>query len=106
MDRDGERVRWVKKYRASGMGLKAFAQRHGLKPGQLHYWVYQRPPPLGAWEAGPTFQEVRVPIAALSAGSWSAEIGLADGTTVRLAREADVAWAKALIDRLRGPCLP
>jgi hypothetical protein len=87
------------------MGLKEFARRHGLKPGRLHYWVYQTPPQLEAREAGQTFREVRLPIPALSAGVWSAEIGLADGTTVRLAREADLAWAKALIDSLRGPCL-
>jgi hypothetical protein len=86
------------------MGLKQFARRHGLKPGQLHYWVYQTPPPLEGREPVPTFQEVRLPIPAMSAGSWSAEVGLANGTTVRLAREADLVWAKALIDCLRGPC--
>jgi hypothetical protein len=85
------------------MGLKRFARRHGLKPGQLHYWVYQKPQSLEAREPVPTFQEVRVPISQCGAGPWSAEIGLADGTTVRLAREADVAWAKALVDSLRGP---
>lgn len=86
------------------MGLKQFARRHGLKAGQLHYWVYQTSSPLEARDPVPTFQEVRLPIPALSAGSWSAEVGLANGTTVRLAREADLAWAKALIDSLRGPC--
>lgn len=86
------------------MGLKQFAQRHGLKPGQLHYWVYQRAQPQTPQAAVPTFQEVRLPAPAWSAGSWSAEIGLPNGTTVRLARETDAAWAKALIDSLRGPC--
>lgn len=86
------------------MGLKQFARRHGLKPGQLHYWVYQSPSPLEARDPVPTFQEVRLPIPALSGGSWSAEVGLANGTTVRLAREADLVWAKALIDCLREPC--
>jgi hypothetical protein len=103
-ERDEERARWVKKYRASGLGLRAFAQRHGLKPGQLHYWVYQRSKPREARAAMPRFQEVRLPAPASSAGSWSTEIGLPDGTTVRLARETDVAWAIALIDSLRRPC--
>lgn len=104
LDRDAERVRWVKKYRTSGMGLKQFAHRHGLKPGQLHYWVYQTSKGVAARMPAPTFQEVRLPIPKLSAGSWSAEIGFGNGTTLRLAREADVVWAKALIDSLRGPC--
>lgn len=88
------------------MGLKEFARRHGLKHGRLHYWVYQTPQPLEARppEPVPTFQEVRLPISALSRGSWCAEIGLASGTTIRLAREADAAWAKALIDSLRESC--
>ena len=86
------------------MGLKQFARRHGLKPGQLHYWVYQTPSPQEVREPVPAFQEVRLPIPALSTGSWSAEIGLANGTVVRLTREADAAWAKALIDSLRESC--
>ena len=36
LDRDAERERWIKEYRRSGLGLKQFAQRHGLKPGQLN----------------------------------------------------------------------
>ncbi len=88
------------------MGLEKFAQRHGLKPGQLHYWVYQTPRRLTSRATAPTFQEVRLAIPSSSAGSWSAEIGLPDGTTVRLARETDAAWAMALIDSLRRPCSP
>jgi transposase-like protein len=103
-DGSGERARWVKQYRASGQGLKQFAQRHGLKPGQLHYWVYQSPQIPGTLEALPTFQEVRLPPTALTSGSWSTEIGLPNGTTVRLARQTDLAWAMALIDSLRRPC--
>jgi hypothetical protein len=88
------------------MGLKQFARRHGLKPGQLHYWVYQTPHLPTPRAPVPTFQEVRLAAPAWSAGSWSAEIGLPNGTTVRLARETDVAWAMALIDWLRRPCSP
>ena len=106
MDRDAERARWLNQYRASGMGLKQFARRHGLRPGQLHYWVYQSPKPPESRAALPRFQEVRLPVPAVGTGSWSTEIGLPNGTTVRLAREADVAWAMALIDGLRRPCLP
>jgi len=104
MDHGTERARWVNKYRASGLSLSQFAGRHGLKPGQLHYWVYQLPKPPVNQASIPTFQEVRLPAGAVTSGSWSAEIGLPNGTTVRLARATDVAWARALIDCLGQPC--
>src|ERR1044071_3494529 len=103
-DRSTERARWVNKYRASGLGLSQFAHRHGLRLGQLHYWVYQSPKPPVNKAPIPAFQEVRLPATVVASGSWSTEIGLPDGTTVRLARETDVAWAMALIYCLGGPC--
>jgi hypothetical protein len=103
-DRGSKRERWVQKYRESGLGLREFAQRHGLRPGQLHYWVYQSPQTPEPRGPLPAFQEVRLPAGALTGGSWITEIGLPNGTTVRLAREADVAWAIALIDSLRRAC--
>ena len=102
-DRGAERARWVNKYRASGLGLSQFAQRHGLRLGQLHYWVYQSPKPPLHKAPIPAFQEVRLPAAAVTSGTWSAEIGLPNGTTVRLARETGVEWAIALMDSLRRP---
>jgi hypothetical protein len=105
-DRGAERARWVSQYRGSGVSLKEFAQRHGLSEGQLRYWVYGLAKGTSTKEPGLVFQEVRLPTPALSPGSWSTEIGLPNGTTVRLARETDVAWAMALIDSLRRPCSP
>ena len=32
----------IPRYRASGLGLKAFALQAGLAPGRLHYWVCQK----------------------------------------------------------------
>ena len=106
MDRGAERARWVTKYRGSGLSLKEFAEQHGLSAGQLRYWVYGLGKAERAEEPGPVFHEVHLPAAALKAGSWVAEIGLPNGTTVRVARETDVAWASALIDSLRRPCSP
>jgi hypothetical protein len=100
-DRSLERARWVTKYRASGLGLKQFAEQHGLKAGQLHYWVYESAKLPETRAVLPAFQEVRLPIPRVSAGSWSTEISLPNGTTVRLTQGADVSWAIALIDGLR-----
>ena len=106
MDRGGERARWVAKYRASGLGLARFARQHGLRPGRLHYWVYQSGRGPGTTAPVPIFKEVQLPGHGLSTGSWSAEVSLSNGTTVRLAREADPGWAMALLNWLRRPCSP
>jgi hypothetical protein len=100
----GEREQWVKRYRASGQTAREFAGQHGLRLSQLRYWVYQAPKPPVSAAILPAFQEVHLPAALSTAGSWAAEIGLPHGTTVRLARETDVTWALALIDSLRRPC--
>ena len=44
-----QRAYWVARYRASGMARRRFAQEPGLRPAQLHYWVYHpRPVSTGA----------------------------------------------------------
>jgi hypothetical protein len=94
----------VAKYRGSGESLRQFAQGQGLSVGQLRYWVYGPAKARAGDKPGLVFQEVRLAEAAGASGRWSAEVGLPGGTTVRLGREVDVAWAKALIDFLRRPC--
>jgi transposase-like protein len=104
VDRDAERARWIGRYRASGLSVKRFAQRHGLSPGQLHYWVYQSPKREKSSTSAPMFQEVRLSVPTIATSACSAEVGLPDGTTVRLARGADVEWTQALVECLRRPC--
>jgi len=104
LDRAAERARWVNQYRASGLGLKQFAERHGLSAGQLRYWVYGPTKPQVAKAPVPVFQEVRLAAAAATPTPWSAEVGLPDGTTVRLVRGTDVTWTTALVESLRRPC--
>jgi hypothetical protein len=50
------------------------------------------------------FQEVRLSAPAATARGWSAEVGLPDGTTVRLVRGTDVEWLQGLVECLRRPC--
>jgi len=102
--RGAERARWVREYRGSGMSLKAFAKRHGMSAGQLHYWVYGLDK-AGAADPVPMFQEVQW-ATTVTPGAWIAEVGLPDGITVRLARGTDWKWAKGLVESLRTPCLP
>jgi hypothetical protein len=98
----------VGRYRESGLGLKRFAEEHGLRHSQLHYWIYgerrgRRTPRAEIPEAEPpVFREYLLPRA--PAGEWGAEIGLADGTRLRLRSGADPVWAGALLDQVRRPC--
>lgn len=99
-----KRARWVNKYRASGLSLRRFAEQHGLSAGQLHYWVYRLSKAGRSNASAPVFQEVRLAGALPTPTAWSAEVGLPDGTTVRLARGTEVNWAMALVESLRRPC--
>ena len=105
-DRGAERTRWVAKYRASGMGLRRFAGQHGLRAGQLHYWVYGRRKPRELAERAPVFREVRLAEMSPAPSPWTAEIILPNGTTVRLGRGMEEPGARALVELLRRPCSP
>lgn len=103
-----DRARWVERYRGSGLGLKRFAEEHGLRYSQLHYWIYghrrrRRTPRAEIAESGlPVFREYLLPRP--PAGEWGAEIALTDGTSLRVRSGADPLWAGALLDQLRRPC--
>lgn len=96
---------WIRRYRASGVGLPAFAKQHGLPPGRLHYWVYQkgrtahRPP----GQSPLVFQELKL-APGLPLSSWAAEISLPAGSVVRFSATATPAWMSAVLQALRPPC--
>lgn len=109
-----ERERWVRRYREGELGLRRFAQVHGLRVSQLHYWLYgQRvTTPRKANAAGglrrkaPVFREVEVlhPSSADPGTGWAMEIAWADGTRLRARRDADPAWILDVAQGLRRPC--
>ena len=103
-DRGAERARWVGQYRASGLGLKRFAARHGLSTGRLHYWVYGASKVREAKALVPVFREVRLTGSMEPPSGWAAEIALANGATVRLREGAAADWAASLVQALGGPC--
>lgn len=102
----------IARYRASGLGLKAFALEEGLPAGRLHYWVYQKPArvtgrrpsqPTPAATA-PVFQEVKLPSRPECGGDWAAEVGLPGGIAVRFSASASAEWMASLVQALRRPC--
>ena len=96
---------WIRRYRASGLGLGSFAEQHGLVRNRLHYWVYGRrsaPPPRPV-AAAPVFQELKF-LAGLPAQNWAAEFSLPTGPVVRFTTAATPAWINSILEALRRPC--
>ena len=103
---DGAGAEWVKRYRQSGLSLRAFAREHQLKPAQLHYWTYggRRATAIGKSTFPPLFQEIALPVSSLGKDPWAAEIQLPNGTVARLSRAADGKWMQTLLRLLLRPC--
>jgi len=101
----------VARYRASGLGLKAFALNEGLPPGRLHYWIYQKPtgttgrrPSQATLAVAPGFQEVKLPSRPEWGHGWAAEIGLPGGLAVRFSASASAEWISSVVQALQRPC--
>ncbi len=102
----------IARYRASGLGLKAFALKEGLPPGRLHYWIYQKPvgatgrrpvpPPPAA--VAPVFQEVGLLSRAERDCHWAAEVSLPVGVAVRFSASASAQWIGSVVQALQRPC--
>jgi hypothetical protein len=102
----------IARYRASGLGLKAFALKAGLPPGRLHYWIYQKPagitgrgltqPTQAA--AAPMFQEVKLASRPEWGYGWAAEVGLPGGVAVRFSASASAEWIGSVVQTLQRPC--
>ena len=99
-----ERVRWVKRYRASGLGLPRFAAEHGLKPGRRHSWVYAPGLASPRETVTPVFQELRLSGNMAGSSGWAAELLLPSGLMVRLREGAAPEWVGALVQALGGSC--
>jgi hypothetical protein len=102
----------VAAYRQSGLGLSRFAQEHGIPPGRLHYWVYQKPTGVRGRRptqptptvAAPVFQEVKLPSRPEWGCDWAAEVGLPGGMAVRFSARASAEWIGSVVQALQGPC--
>lgn len=102
----------IARYRASGLGLKAFALEEGLPPGRLRYWIYQKPAGVTGRRstgrrpvtAAPLFQEVKLPTRTEWGCGWAAEVGLPGGIAVRFSASASAEWIGSVVQALQRPC--
>jgi transposase-like protein len=96
------------RYRRSGLGAVQFAQEHGIPPGRLHYWIYQKSrtksrQPVAA-ASKPVFQELGVATMLPVVDGWVAEVNLPDGLAVRFSSKATAEWIGSVVQALRRPC--
>jgi len=101
----------IGRYRASGLGLRAFALKEGLSPGRLHYWIYQKPaavkgrrPTQLTLAAAPVFQELKLPSRPEWGSGWAVEVGLPGGIAVRFSASAPAEWIGSVVQALKPPC--
>src|SRR5258708_2204009 len=96
-------------YRRSGLGVAQFAQEHGIRPGRLHYWIYEK----GRAKAGkPTqalvgkavFQELKVATMLPAFESWAADVRMPGGVAARFSQEAAAARIGWVVQALRRRC--
>ena len=95
--------RWIAQWRASGMSVRAFCDRHGLTTPSFYAWrrvLQQRATEKAAFVA------VQVVADAPPAQGSALEVVLADGRAVRVAPGFDAATLRQLLTVLEGegPC--
>jgi transposase-like protein len=103
----------VAAYRQSGLSLEKFARERGIRPSQLHYWVYQKDQGAksrsltkdrSAGRGRAVFQEVKLGAASALLPGWAAEVSLSQGLNVRFSGTAGPDWIGAVIQSLQRPC--
>src|SRR5260370_35695113 len=75
---------WVRRYRASSLGLRPFAEKNELSINRLRYWVYGKRNSKSVRPAAavPVFQEMKL-TAGLPLPSLAGEVSLPNGLAVR-----------------------
>jgi hypothetical protein len=95
-------------WKSSGLSLRLYSQRHGLKAGTLGYWnsrlkarAADAPAPSSGSDAGATFLAVRVaePVVTVpEPPDERIELALPGGCVVRVSRGFDAATLERLLD--------
>ena len=90
---EGERAKWVSRWRASGQSCERFARQHGLSPSTLYRWSQRAERD----KVTPRFAEVRV-VGAF--GGTSIEVAHPSGCVVRVSGAVDEAQLTAVLRAL------
>src|SRR6266581_6136687 len=81
---------WIRRYRASSLGLRPFAEKNKLSINRLRYWVYGKSnsKSVKPSAAAPVFEEMKL-TAGLPLQTWAAEVSLPNGLAVRFSADQD-----------------
>jgi len=90
---EGERAKWLSRWRASGQSCEQLARQHGLSPSTLYRWSQRA----GRLAVAPSFAEVRV-VGAV--GGASLEVTHPSGCVVRVSGAVDEAQLTAVLRAL------
>lgn len=112
VERSKEIAALIAAYRASGLGLRRFAQENRISPHRLHYWIYEKSRDAKSRSSAngtravraPVFQEVKMGAGSSFLESWAAEVRLAGGVSARFSRTATPGWIAAVMQALQRPC--
>ena len=96
---------WIRRYRASSLGLRPFAEKNEISVNRLRYWVYgkRNVKSVQRAAAAPVFQEIQLS-AGLPLQSWAAGVSLPNGLAVRFSAAAMPAWIGSVVKGLQGGC--
>ncbi len=93
-----ERLRWLQRFRESGLTQREFAAINGLGLSTLGRWLRLNDSRTKGEAASPRLQEIPLQAILSPDRSWAAEVVLKDGTTLRLAEPVAAAllgkWLK------------
>ena len=97
------------RYRRNGVGAVQFAQEHGIPPGRLHYWIYQKGRTksrrsVQVSASKPVFRELKVATMLPVVDGWVAEVNLPGGLAIRFSQKAAAEWIGSVVQALRRPC--
>lgn len=95
---EGERAKWISRWRASGLSCDRFARQHGLSPSTLYRWRHQVDDDAGEVARG--FAEVHV-VGTVS--RVALEVAHPSGCVVRVSGAVDEAQLTAVL-RALGSC--
>jgi transposase-like protein len=98
-----EKAEWVKKYEQSGLTLPQFSKQAGLEYVSLYRWTRKQSetgsPVEKSIQGAIDFAELKLP-ASHQRSDWAVELALANGTVLRLTKDAP----PTLVDQLLRLC--
>ncbi len=90
------KAEWVRRFKQSGLSLRAFSRQHGLRCGSLCSWV-NKEHAAKLVSTSPGFLELKLPAMGPERSSWVAELSYGDGKVLRISADISAAVLEQLL---------